>query len=70
MKGERCLQSWVQDFAEGDVVTHSGEVSPSLLVWRGLAYVGRHASSLRGQGEGFLFLQKAASHPDSERMAW
>lgn len=31
---------------------------------KGLASAAGHASSLRGLGQGFIFLQKAASHPD------
>lgn len=76
MAGERCLQQVVQDFEEDSVVAPCGEVVPCL--WsgagaqphgRGLACAGGHASSLKGQGEGFLFLQEAVSRLGSRRTA-
>lgn len=71
-EGEKGLQRGVQDFKEDGVVTRCGEpvLSPLVLCGKGLTSAAGHASSPRGLGQGFIFLQKAASHPDSGRMAW
>lgn len=37
---------------------------------KGLVSAAGYAPSLRGLGQGFIFLQKAASHPDSGSMSW
>lgn len=76
---EKGLQQGVQDFKEDGVVTCCGEPVLSPLVrcgdsatWEShlLVSAAGHASSPRGLGQGFISLQKAASHPDSGRMAW